>query len=106
MTPAAMHSPADAPMVAILTSRIVGLNGFMNARAMTAPGMIAETVIPAYKPRYAFAAPRTIARNIPTRIALTVSSGTVFSAGINEGKFSRVIIFNLIYKYRFVGIKR
>jgi hypothetical protein len=51
MTPAAMHSPADAPMVAILTSRIVGLNGFINASAMTAPGMMAETVIPAYSPR-------------------------------------------------------
>jgi hypothetical protein len=68
--------------------------------------MMAETVIPAYKPRYAFAAPRTIARNIPTRIALVVNSGIVFSAGINEGKFSRVIIFRLLHKYGVVGIKR
>ena len=47
MTPAAMHSPAEAPMVAMLTSRMVGLKGFMRARAMTAPGMMAETVMPA-----------------------------------------------------------
>ena len=51
MTPAAMHSPADAPIVARLTSRIVPLNGFKSARAITAPGMMAETVMPAYKPR-------------------------------------------------------
>jgi hypothetical protein len=72
---------------------------------MTAPGMIAETVIPAYNPRYALAAPRTIARKIPTRIAFVVNSGIVFSAGMNELKFSRVIIFSLLNNYGVVGIK-
>ena len=51
MTPAAMHSPALALTVARLTSRIVGLNGLSRAKDMTAPGIIADTVMPAYKPR-------------------------------------------------------
>ncbi len=72
---------------------------------MTAPGMMAETVIPAYNPRYAFAAPRMIARKTPTSIAFMVSSGIVFSAGMKEGKFSLVILFRLIHKYSVVGIK-
>ncbi len=92
ITPAAIHSPADAPIVARFISRIVPLNGFRRVNANTAPGMIAETVIPAYRPRYAFAAPRTIARKIPTRTAFTVSSGIVLSEGINDLNCSRELI--------------
>jgi len=54
------------------------------AKAITAPGMIAETVIPANNPRYAFAAPNTTARNTPTKTAFNVSSGIVLLAGMND----------------------
>jgi hypothetical protein len=65
------------------------LKGFRKARAITAPGIIAETVIPAYNPRYAFADPNTIARNNPTNIAFNVNSGIILLEGIKDLKFSR-----------------
>ena len=49
---------------------------------ITAAGMEAETVIPTRSPRYALAAPNTIARRIPIKSAVTVNSGTTLSAGI------------------------
>jgi hypothetical protein len=51
--------------------------------------MIADTVIPANNPRYAFAAPNTTARNNPTNIAFNVSSGIVLFGGMNDLKSSR-----------------
>jgi hypothetical protein len=45
--------------------------------------------MPAYKPRYALAAPRIIARIAPTNTAFIVSSGIIFDAGINDLKSSR-----------------
>ncbi len=92
ITPAAMHSPAEAPIVARFTSKIVPLNGLRRASAITAPGIIAETVIPAYNPRYAFAAPSTIARNMPTKTAFNVSSGIARLAGMKDLKSSREVI--------------
>jgi len=47
ITPAASASPAAAPIIPIFTSRIVPLNGFNNAKAITAPGITADTVSPA-----------------------------------------------------------
>ena len=47
ITPAARASPAAAPIIPMFTSRIVPLSGFNNAKAITAPGITAETVIPA-----------------------------------------------------------
>ena len=47
---------------------------------MTAAGMEAETVKPIRRPRYAFAAPNTIARIIPRIIAVIVNSGRDFDA--------------------------
>ena len=49
---------------------------------ITAAGIEAEIVIPTIRPRYAFAAPNTIARMIPITIEVTVNSGTTLSAGI------------------------
>ena len=50
---------------------------------ITAAGIDAEIVIPTRKPKYAFAAPKTTARIIPTMIDVTVISGRTLSAGIN-----------------------
>ncbi len=41
---------------------------------MTAVGMDAETVIPTFSPRYAFAAPKTTASNMPKTTDSTVAS--------------------------------
>ena len=48
----------------------------------TAAGMEAETVIPTRRPRYAFAAPKSTARMIPSVIDTGVISGIILSAGI------------------------
>ena len=45
--PAASASPAAAPIIPIFTSKIVPLNGLRKANAITAPGITADTVIPA-----------------------------------------------------------
>lgn len=49
---------------------------------ITAAGMDADTVKPMRRPRYAFAAPNTMARIIPSAIAVTVSSGSDLDEGI------------------------
>jgi len=49
---------------------------------ITAAGIEAEIVIPTRRPRYAFAAPKTMASRIPIRREVTVNSGTTRSAGI------------------------
>ena len=48
---------------------------------ITAAGMDADTVIPTLSPKYAFAAPNTIANNTPIITDVTVNSGVTFSAG-------------------------
>ena len=50
--------------------------------AMTAAGIDAEIVIPTRRPRYAFAAPKTIASRIPETTEVMVNSGEISSAGI------------------------
>ena len=50
--------------------------------AITAAGIEAEIVIPTRKPKYALAAPKTIARIIPVKIYVIVNSGVILSAGI------------------------
>ena len=81
ITPAAKLSPALAMVCTLLFSRMVtSLN--INLRMiidMTAAGMLAETVIPAYRPRYALAAVINTPSTIPTPSTLTVSSGMVTS---------------------------
>jgi tryptophan synthase beta subunit len=49
---------------------------------MTAAGILAETVIPAYNPRYALAAVIKIPRRIPTTTTLTVNSSGDSDAGM------------------------
>ena len=50
--------------------------------AITAAGIDAETVIPTRNPRYAFAAPKTIASKMPVITDIRVNSGVIVSAGI------------------------
>ena len=64
---------------------------------------MADTVIPAYNPRYAFAAPNTIARKTPTNMDLIVSSGIVLSPGMNELNSSLEGI-QIKYKLRHINI--
>ena len=49
---------------------------------ITAAGIDADTVIPTRSPRYAFAAPKRIARRHPSTAAVTENSGITLSAGI------------------------
>ena len=51
------------------------LNKVRTPIEITDAGMEAETVIPAKRPRYAFAPARTIERIIPRKTALIVISG-------------------------------
>ena len=77
MTPAAKDSPADAMVCTALFSRIeTSLN--MVRRIIidiTAAGILAETVMPAYNPRYAFAAVMRMPSTMPTRMTRNVNSG-------------------------------
>ena len=81
ITPAARLSPALAMVCTLLFSRMLTSLNISRRMIidMTAAGMLAETVIPAYKPRYAFAAVIRTPSTIPTPSTRTVSSGTVTS---------------------------
>ena len=80
ITPAAKDSPADAAVCTILFSKIFE---FRNNRKIPidtiAAGIDAETVMPAYNPKYAIAAERTIERIILKNMALTVISFFIIS---------------------------
>lgn len=93
ITPAASAVPAAAPIIPMFTSSIVPFSGFSSAKAITAPGIAADTVIPAYSPKYAFADPSMIASIAPMSIAFSVSSGMFVSAGMKDLKFSLEDIF-------------
>src|SRR5215472_9017224 len=78
--PAATASPADAMACTRLFSRMVAPPAIRrNAIEMTAAGILADTVRPAYRPRYALAAPRISARTIPSAMPRGVSSRGVGS---------------------------
>jgi hypothetical protein len=80
ITPAASDSPADAEVCTMLFSRIFdSLKSRRIPIEMTAAGIDAETVMPANRPRYAFAPASTIDNTMPSTIALTVSCGSVAS---------------------------
>ena len=66
---------------------------------ITAAGMDAETVIPTRSPRYALAAPNTIARMTPMITDVTVISAVTFSAGIYglNSLFSFIDFLSLIF---------
>lgn len=84
IAPAATDSPAEPMVCTKLFSRMESLRKMtrMIPIEITAAGIEAEIVIPTRSPRYAFAAPNTIARRIPIKREVTVNSGTTLSAGI------------------------
>ncbi|GAB6258676.1 hypothetical protein PSKAS_41990 [Peribacillus sp. N1] len=75
--PAPIASPAVVIVCTILFSNIESLRKTpLNiAIEITAAGIEAETVKPISRPKYAFAAPNTIARMTPRMIAVAVNSG-------------------------------
>jgi len=77
MAPATSASPTDAAVrVMFCSSSVPRKAGMRNkAIAITAAGIVAATVCPARIPRYAFADPKTKARNSPRATALKVISG-------------------------------
>ena len=78
IAPAARDSPAEPIVCTMLFSRIEFL--LMITRIIpiesTAAGIDAEIVIPTLSPKYALAAPKTIAKMIPTMMATGVISGS------------------------------
>ena len=72
---------------------------------MTAAGIDADTVIPTRKPRYAFAAPNSTARIMPSMTDVTVNSGATLSAGIYGLNFSfsffMILLQSIFYEYYF-----
>ena len=85
IAPAARDSPAEPIVCTILFSRIDSL--FNSTRIIpieiTAAGIEAETVMPTFNPRYAFAPPNKTASMMPKITLVAVNSDTLFSAGIN-----------------------
>src|SRR5690606_33548370 len=66
--------PADAVVCTMLFSRMVCLRKSRSTpMEITAAGMDADTVMPANRPRYAFAPASTIASRMPSITALTVT---------------------------------
>ena len=65
---------------------------------MTAAGIDADTVIPTLSPRYAFAAPNTMASRSPITVEVTVNSGGFSFAGTYGLKFffSSVLLLILL----------
>src|SRR5579872_6463694 len=93
IAPAATASPADATVCATLFSRIVEPPRTRRiAIDTTAAGILADTVSPAYKPRYAFAAPRTTASTTPITIARGVSSRTSSTAEFADALFVDAVV--------------
>ena len=76
MIPAASDSPAEAAVWTWFASRIVPSRNKPRKIniPMTAAGMEAETVIPAFKPKYTLAAPMTTDSTTPSRTTRIVSS--------------------------------
>ena len=94
IAPAARDSPAEPMVCTRLFSRIESRFKMMRIIPIerTAAGIEAETVMPTRRPRYAFAAPKSTARTIPSPIETGVISGSTRSAemkGLND--FSSII---------------
>jgi hypothetical protein len=95
--PAAKDSPALAIVWTALFSNI--LTFLKKERRIiidiTAAGILAETVIPAYNPKYAFAAVISIPSRIPTTTTLPVSSSGDSEAGIYGSPCSDMVLGTL-----------
>ncbi len=74
IAPAATDSPMEPTVRAIFSSRIDPLNTLSSAIPITAAGYVAAIVMPAFKPRYAFAAPRMTDMTSPISTARIVNS--------------------------------
>ena len=77
--------PADPVVWVMLFSRMVVLNSLRpTVMAITAIGMEAETVSPAFNARYTVAAPKAIPKMLPMATALKVNSFICVS-GLTNG---------------------
>src|SRR5699024_6002437 len=103
ITPAANDSPVDVIVCTILFSRMDVRFNIIRSTAIeiTAAGIEADTVIPTIKPKYAFAAPNTIANTAPTRAAVNVNS-VFLSAGDTYGLKESLEPFSANAKHPFL----
>src|ERR1700687_2851015 len=87
MAAATSASPTEAAVRAMFCSRIVPrkYGSRKSAIAMTAAGIVAAIVCPAFIPKYALAAPKSSESKRPTTTAFTVISGGAFSGGTFSG---------------------
>ena len=83
MAPAATDSPMEPAVRAMFSSRIEPLKMRSTAIPMTAAGYVAAMVIPARRPRYALAAPRTTHMIRPSSRARQVNSDIFMFSGTN-----------------------
>ena len=73
-----MDSPAEPVVWMMLFSRIVvRRNFFPSEMAMTAMGMDADTVRPAFSARYTVLIPKMIPKSDPNKMAFMVNSATL-----------------------------
>ena len=92
-----MLSPAEPVVCIILFSRIVVFKNLLpKVIAMTAIGIDAETVSPAFKARYTVEAPNMIPKIAPVMIDLIVSSAITVSAGTKGLNFGCCSAIQLI----------
>ena len=101
IAPATKASPTEAAVrVRFCSSTPPRKNGSRNrAIEITAAGIVAATVWPAFMPRYALAAPNTAASKMPATTAFKVNSGSVESWG-TKGLNSGTVYLPSSSKYR------
>ena len=82
IVPVASDVEAEPIVCDRFASRIVPFrpNSRKTATVITAAGIDADTVMPTRRPRYAFAAPKTMPSTTPATTAFTVNSGREFFA--------------------------
>jgi len=91
-----MLSPAEPVVWIILFSKMVVLRkNLLSAMAITAMGMEAETVKPAFNARYTVAAPKMIPKQAPVMTAFHVNSFMAVSGAINGTNFFSDIAVDL-----------
>src|SRR5947207_10221473 len=97
IAPATNASPTEAAVRVRFCSKTPPRKNGMrkSAIAITAAGMVAATVCPAFIPRYAFAAPNTAAMMMPASAAFSVNSGSFESCGTKGLNSSAVDLFAL-----------
>src|SRR5579872_4076296 len=91
MAAATSASPTDAAVRTMFCSKTVPrkYGSRKSAMAITAAGMVAAMVCPAFIPRYALAAPKISESTRPTSTAFNVISGGAFSGGGAIDKYVR-----------------